>query len=125
VVAVALTTLLIMTGVLAGGCTLIGCDSAIAVSLSDELASGAYELEACVDEKTCTSTNFEITGQSDYEVYVPFGEAQFSEVAMVVVTVTDSSGSVVANARGEVKFERSQPNGWRCPPVCWWARMSV
>ena len=125
IVALAGTILLIMTGVLAGGCSLIGCESAIDMSLSDDLPPGVYGLEACVDEETCTTTTFEITGQSNYEVYVSFDEAEFAQDAMVVVTVTDSAGSVAAGRRGEVTFERSQPNGWLCPPICWWARMSV
>jgi hypothetical protein len=107
------------------GCTLEGCDTAVAVTHNQRLESGTYDAEVCVGE-TCTTRQYEVTDATrPIDVQVSFGDAQFSSVEVVTVTVKDQAGSVVVAGEEEVHFERSQPNGWRCPPVCWFGVMML
>jgi hypothetical protein len=106
------------------GCTLAGCDTAVLVTHNQRLDTGTYNAEVCVGD-TCATRQYEVTDPDSprREVQVSFGDAQFSGNETVTLTVTDQAGSVVLTAEDEVQFERSQPNGWRCPPVCWFGEM--
>lgn len=130
-------------------CTEIGCNSGLRVELSDvDLVSDATYLvevcigEQCVDVEIGPGHSGEITPGADpntleggsifidadsdsVELFTGF--AEFDAVETVSFSITDiATDEVLAVADGEeVPFERNQPNGPGCPPVCFFGRLSL
>ena len=113
-------------------CTLIGCESQIRFDLSGDLVRGeAYDIEACVDGD-CTSETVQIpdsgfvivgafTLDADRDtVTLRLVGDDYSGMRTVSLSVVGETGPV-AEVERETEFERSQPNGPGCEPVCWQA----
>ena len=113
-------------------CTQIGCDSQVLLELSADLEPGrTYEVEACLDD-FCESAMVEVpppgVGVSDSFVVdvatdvVAFvlPEADYSGVHRVTLALR-GGGVERIEIEAETEFERSQPNGRNCPPICWQA----
>ncbi len=123
-------------------CTLIGCGSAVGFNLDvDLVAEVAYEVTACVDD-LCDEGILEVpppadgpfTGASDGalaiatdtdSIFYSLGDLDASGRHRVSITVRSESGEVNAEFDGEAEFERTQPNGPGCEPVCWLAAVRV
>ena len=114
-------------------CTLIGCESQITFNLPVDLEPGQrYELEACVDGD-CNSATLTLSdrgfGTSGPFVIPAAGNAvnvlllgdDYSGLHQVSLTVIGPGGQVARIADEAVEFERVQPNGPGCEPVCWQA----
>ena len=113
-------------------CTAIGCDSQLEFVLSADLVRGAtYDVEACI-AGDCTSASIEVPA-SGFAIEGPFSvDADRDALALrllgddysgshtVSLTVTRDGGGV-ADVTTDVEFERQQPNGPGCEPVCWFA----
>ena len=113
-------------------CTLIGCESQMEFELSADLLRGeAYDIEACVDGD-CTSETvqipdsgfviggaFTLDADRDTVTIRLIGE-DYSGSHTVSLSVTGEVGPV-AEVEVDTEFERSQPNGPGCEPVCWHA----
>lgn len=119
-------------------CTAMGCESQVLFELDVDIAPGtSYSVQACVDAQC-----------EDAEIRVPAGGGAIGTVGNIVVSPIDNviafrlhgadySGShaVTLNlelpdggtvlVEQDVEFERSQPNGPRCEPVCWTATIRV
>ena len=113
-------------------CTLIGCESQVVFELSRDLSRGtAYEIEACVDGE-CASETIDVP-QSGFGTSGPFTVDAHRIVVTVRLTVDDYSGrhtvsltlvgpdGQLTEVAADTEFERSQPNGPGCEPVCWQA----
>jgi len=122
-------------------CTAIGCESAVTFRLPVDLeVNVAYEVEACVDE-LCERVTLTvplpddgpftgvtvgaITLQTDTDsVTFMVGGREMAGVHRARVTVR-TDGEAIADADEDVGFERNQPNGPGCEPVCWFAKVEV
>jgi len=122
-------------------CTQIGCESAVTFLLPVDLeVNVAYEVEACVDE-LCERATLAvplpedgpftgvtvdaITLQTDTDsITLSLGAREMAgdHRARVTVWIDDEA---VAEADEDVPFERDQPNGPGCEPVCWFAELRV
>lgn len=113
-------------------CTLIGCESQIEFELGGDLLRGeAYDIEACLDGD-CTSETVQVPDSGfvmggaftlDAErdtVIVRLIGGDYSGSHTVSLSVSGEGGAV-ADVETETEFERSQPNGPGCEPVCWQA----
>jgi hypothetical protein len=113
-------------------CTLIGCESQLEFELSGDLVRGeSYEIEACVDGDCTTETvqlpdsgfvmggAFTLDADRDTVALRLLG-ADYNGTHTVSLSVTGDGGPV-AEVETETDFERSQPNGPGCEPVCWHA----
>jgi hypothetical protein len=112
-------------------CTLIGCESQLEFELSADLERGAaYDIEACVDGD-CTSETVEIP-DSGFVIGGAFTLDADRDTVTVRLIGDDYSGShtvslsiagegLAAEVEAETEFERSQPNGPGCEPICWHA----
>ncbi|HEX9890160.1 MAG TPA: hypothetical protein VGA69_11815 [Nitriliruptorales bacterium] len=127
-------------------CTLIGCENALTFQLTDvDLRAGVtYDVEVCVDD-SCTRADVVVPPAGDGapvgarvgQLYVDpesdqiqrlgqLGlEGDLSGVHEVSLEVRDEAGELLVATRGETGFERSEPNGEGCPPVCWAATVEV
>ncbi|HEX2094696.1 MAG TPA: hypothetical protein VHG28_19985 [Longimicrobiaceae bacterium] len=101
-----------------GACTLIGCESGLAVELVGAPA-GPYRIEAYVREDGPRQV-FDCPDPARC-----LGEAFFAGFTPEVVTirVTTASGTVTRTFRPE--YRKSRPNGPDCPPECVQARVRV
>lgn len=118
-------------------CTQIGCESQVLYELDADIASGAtYLVRACIGDR-CEEASVEIPpadgGAVPAGTQGPFtldpqndvvafriGEGDFSGSHAVSLTLDDGSSEPVSIA-ADVVFERTQPNGPRCEPICWQA----
>ena len=118
-------------------CTQIGCESGVEFDLAQSLVEDrSYEIEACADT-FCRSDTVDIptgfSGRRVQELEVALDrillilpEADYAGRRRVSLLVRDAeSGEVLAQVEDDVEFERLQPNGPDCPPVCWFARVLV
>ncbi|MGH2401859.1 MAG: hypothetical protein ACRDE6_04045 [Candidatus Limnocylindria bacterium] len=123
-------------------CTQVGCESGVHFKLDvDLVAEVAYEVSACVDD-ICDEGILEVpppadgpfTGTSDGALTIAtdtdsisysLGDLDASGRHRVSITVRSESGDVIAEFDGEAEFERTQPNGPGCEPVCWLAEIAV
>lgn len=123
-------------------CTGIGCESGVRFNLGvDLVAEVAYEVTACVDD-LCGEGILEVpppadgpfTGTSDGaltiatdtdSIFYSLGDLDASGRHRVSIKVRSESGDVVAEFEGEAEFERTQPNGPGCEPVCWLAEIPL
>lgn len=114
-------------------CTQIGCESYLLFELDVDLQPGLrYELEACVDGE-CTSetivvdrNGFSRSGAIGIDAHrdtvgvTLFGD-DYSGRHQVSLTVIGGPGGIARMAAEGIEFERVQPNGPGCEPVCWQA----
>ena len=114
-----------------------GCESMIVVELSaPPLIGDELDAEVCVDG-ACRSAGFVVephgeAGQqtrdaaaSQIFAVLP-DDADFDGVHDVRISVRNrSTGEVLLEHRAETTFDRHEPNGPRCPPVCWMAKVQV
>lgn len=130
-------------------CTEIGCNSGLRVELADAdlTADSTYSIDICIGEE-CVQVEVgpghtgEITSGADPStleggsifldaeadrVELMLGFVEFDPIETVSFSITDvATGEVMASTGGEdVPFERSQPNGPGCPPVCFFGRLSL
>ena len=130
-------------GLLPGGagppvaCTEIGCESGVEFELAQSLEEDhSYEIEACADS-FCRSETVDIptafTGRRMGELDVGLDrvllilpQGDYAGRHRVSLVLRDAeSGEVLAQTERDVEFERLQPNGPDCPPVCWFARVAA
>ena len=122
-------------------CTLIGCDSQVIFELDTDIESGiTYDVTACVDG-ACEEARVEVppvndgavpAGQTDNIVISPDDDVvayvlhgnDFSGSHIVSLSL-DAPGLPSVRVEESVEFERSQPNGPRCEPVCWTATVRM
>lgn len=117
-------------------CTEIGCESAVAFHLDLDLETGVeYRLEACVDADCAAETvevpaaagfghrtvTFDVSTEEDRVLFL-LPDGDFPGQHRVSLRVTGSDGSA-SDVQALVEFERNQPNGPGCPPVCWFAEI--
>jgi hypothetical protein len=120
-------------------CTAIGCDNQLRMVVAEDLQPDIeYEIELCVGERCAESTisvpqgggalgaaDGAITLETEPDaVTFRLPEDDWSGQHRVTATVRDAaSGEVLVEVDEEVEFERSQPNGPGCPPICWFAEI--
>lgn len=115
-------------------CTLIGCESGVSFDLDEPLPPGQeFHVSACVGdvcremsgtvpERGCTTQSDLMvcgpqSGGTDVHLTLPSGT--YDQVYEVHLDLTTGSGETLAEANGSVDFQRSQPNGPNCGPICW------
>jgi hypothetical protein len=111
-------------------CTLIGCDSQVVFEIPANLeASRTYDVEACIDQG-CETVTLEIPPQG-VGLAGPFLIDAATDVVTLRLPEGDYSGTHAVSLtlgsadfepieiEAETEFERGQPNGPDCPPVCW------
>lgn len=120
-------------------CTAIGCESAVTIVADEDLMTGAeYVVEVCVDGRCeresltvaegggavgASSGGITIGTDVDTITYA-VGDGDWSGVHRVTATVRDAAtGEVLVDVGQQVEFERSQPNGPGCEPICWFAEI--
>lgn len=124
-------------------CTLIGCESQVAFEIGDatDIVSGAtYEVEACIDGQCESATvvvppaqgaaigagvsgSLVLDPQQDI-VTVRLIGGDYSGMHTLSLTLTGPDGQRT-EIESDTEFERSQPNGPGCEPVCWQATVRV
>jgi hypothetical protein len=117
-------------------CTEIGCESAVSFHLDIDLQTGIeYRLEACVDESCATESlnvpagsslghragQFDVSTEDDRVLFL-LPEGEFPGEHRVSLRVSGPDG-VLTDHQALVEFQRNQPNGPGCPPVCWFAEV--
>lgn len=116
-------------------CTEIGCENAVEFHLAQSLQEDrSYTIEACADS-FCRSATVEIsTGLIGQRVegldvgldriLLILPEADYAGRHRVSLVLRDAeTGQVQVQTEHDIDFERRQPNGPNCPPVCWFARL--
>ena len=111
-------------------CTLIGCDSQVVFEMPADLeASRSYDVEACIDQRCESATikipprgvglvgSFMVDAATDV-VTMSLPEGDYGGVHAVSLTLSGADVEPV-EIDAETEFERGQPNGPDCPPVCW------
>lgn len=105
------------------GCTAIGADSGVTVTLAGNGWAGPLTIEVCVAEK-CSSSPV-ITGTAE-AVFVRNTALTSSKPTEVVITVRVQDGSLLAPATpSTVRPTELQPNGPHCEPTVWVAAATV
>ena len=119
-------------------CTAIGCQSAVTIVAGVDLTNGTpYAVEVCVDGRCEDATLTVVEGggaigassgaitldTSADSIGFALGDGDWSGIHRVTATVRDASGEVLVDVDEEVEFERSQPNGPGCEPICWFAEI--
>ena len=126
-------------------CTEIGCSSQVSFRLAADLRAGvSYTVEACADDlchsETLTVSDDRSAGvaasvgaeglrlDTDRDVItlqLP-GDSDWSGTHAVSLRVVGGDGGTVTDVtQDDVGFERSQPNGPGCPPICWSADVTA
>lgn len=91
-----------------------------------------YEVEGCFDGACQTavlqqdsaasawgsSGDLVLDAQED-TVTLALGDGDFTGEHQIHFTIRDESAATIASFDGRMELERSQPNGWLCPPTCW------
>lgn len=125
-------------------CNDAGCFNRVAFELGHDLLVGeTYTMEACVDDYCETATlggpdaqgtaasqasgtaRLSLDTDRDIVNLETMSSRDWSGTHRTSLTVRDSAGDTVAAVARETRFERTQPNGPDCPPVCWNARVSA
>lgn len=115
-------------------CTLVGCESGVNFDVDAPFEPGEeFRVSACVDdicreargavpERGCT-TESDLTvcgpqsGGTDVHLRLPNGT--YDKTYDVRFELVSGSGETLAQADASVDFQRSQPNGPDCGPICW------
>ncbi len=143
---------LLILGSVAGGCSFLelvgppprectdaGCVSAVTFHLRVDLeVNVAYEFEACIDERceretllvplpddgpfTGTSAGALTLAIATDSVTLSLGDREMLGAHRARITVLDGA-DVIAEADEQVEFDRQQPNGPGCEPICWFAEV--
>ena len=121
---VAAVALLVIGVVLAAGCgsqraaerpcTLVGCDSALFVELSDKPA-GTSTVELCSAGR-CVR----LGGGTD-AIELVLAHRSHGGVVPLALTFRDDRNRMLAHVRRSAQLHRAQPNGPGCRPVCFQA----
>ena len=111
-------------------CTLIGCDSQIVFEVPADLEkSQTYDVGVCIDERCETATvvispngaglagSFHIDAAAD-RVTLSLPEGDYSGTHTVSLRL-NGAGVEPIEIEAKTEFERGQPNGPGCPPICW------
>ncbi len=122
-------------------CTAIGCESQLAFDLGADLQpGGTYELEACIDGDCATATvpiPPPVDGGGSFGVGGPFTLDAGNDIVTVRLVGEDYSGAhevsltlagtdgLMIDVEATTEFERGQPNGPGCEPICWQATVRV
>lgn len=133
---VAFLIALLPTSACAGSqnCTMVGCESGVGFDLPRVLDPGQeFNVRACVDDfcreasgtvpdlGCATDGNLAVCGSgssgADVQLVLPGG--RYDGMRDVRLELTSRSGAVLAESHTTVEFERLQPNGLSCGPVCW------
>ena len=122
-------------------CTAIGCESGITFHLPVDLeVDVAYDVEACVDN-VCerqvlrvplpTDGPFTGTAQGSISLQIDtdtimfgLGDRELPGSHQAHITVWRNGDPIVEHEM-DVEFGRTQPNGFGCEPVCWFADVIV
>lgn len=117
-------------------CTQIGCESHILFELGVDLQPGMrYEIEACVDGE-CTSESV-VVDPNGFSTVGAIGVDAHRDTVGLRLLGDDYSGThqvslsivgpgmQISRITEAVEFERVQPNGPGCEPVCWQAVVSA
>jgi hypothetical protein len=122
-------------------CTLIGCESQVVFEIGTDIVSGTtYEVEACIDGLCESATvavppaqgqamgagvsgSLTLDPQQDLVTFRLSGD-DYSGMHAVSLTLAGPDGQLTEMA-AETEFERSQPNGPGCEPVCWQALVRI
>ena len=121
-------------------CSEVGCSSQVSFRLSTDLRAGvAYTVNACAEDD-CRSQTLTVpddgpvgTGgeglwldsDSDVITLELATGTDWEGIHAVSLRVVTEDGEVAADMTGDVDFERTQPNGPDCPPVCWLAELAA
>jgi hypothetical protein len=118
-------------------CTAIGCNSQLTFELGTELERGErYDLEACIDGDCdaatveippsgfATSGAFTVDADRNAVTVTLLGE-DYSGAHDVSLTVVDARAQDIVRVADTIEFDRAQPNGPGCEPVCWQATVRV
>lgn len=114
-------------------CTLIGCESQVQFELSEDLVPDTtYQVEGCIDGQ-CTSASIEVLEGGGISAEGSLRLDTIADTAVLILDDGDYDGihAVSLSIDGpdglhieiaaETEFQRSQPNGPGCEPVCWQA----
>jgi hypothetical protein len=52
-------------------------------------------------------------------IYLGLGEGSFEGVHVARLSVRNAAGELIAEIEANTEFERQQPNGEGCEPICW------
>ena len=124
-------------------CTLIGCESQVVFEVggvTDIMSGATYEVEACIDG-ACESATVDIPpaqGQAmgagvggelmldpaQDVVVLRLSAGDYSGMHTVSLALTGPDGQRV-EVESDTEFERAQPNGPGCEPICWQATVRV
>ncbi len=106
-----------------GECTLVGCDSAVTIGLTElapEVRAEASAVTVCLDGRCDTSPL--VADQ-------PWVRSTLAErvVHQATMTITDAAGLDLAHLALDesVAADEFQPNGDRCQPTCWTLRLTA
>lgn len=72
----------------------------------------------------CITGDVDLTCSGD-RIAFGLGDRDLAGSHTVSLRIEDRSGDVLADVEDEVVFERVQPNGSGCPPVCWQAEVQL
>jgi hypothetical protein len=110
-------------------CTLIGCESQVIFEIDYDIRPGSeYAVEACVDGE-CERAQIRVSDRGvgtvanlhvsadDVVALVLHGDDYSGSHAVALTVESPDQGTIIVEE--EVEFERTQPNGPRCEPVCW------
>jgi hypothetical protein len=98
------------------GCTLIGCDSGLAIRISPRPVS-PYRAELLLDDGTRRVWRCDRATCGD-----PFFADYLKSIAIIDVIVgTDTTHA----EQTKIQYERSQPNGAKCGPTCYRSEVTV
>ena len=114
-----------------GACTLIGCESQVIIEIDYDLRPGReYSVEACVGGEceralirvprgngVATIGNLVVSPVDDVVTLLLHGDDYSGSHAVSLLVESSVQGSILVEE--EVEFERTQPNGPGCEPVCW------
>jgi hypothetical protein len=113
--------LILLVALLAGcssvaerACTKIGCDDGIVVSISEarsDFALQIIEADGTVHERVCAAA-------------ATCDQFFFDGIRSETVIVRLVSGEQTIEREFEPAYERAQPNGPDCPPVCYQAQIT-
>ncbi|GAA2027714.1 hypothetical protein GCM10009740_16720 [Terrabacter terrae] len=105
------------------GCTAIGADSGVTVTLAGNGWIGPLTIEVCVAENCSSSPAITRTAEP---VIVRNTGLTSTKPTEVVITVRGQGGSLLAPAmRSTVRPTELQPNGPQCEPTVWVAAATV
>ena len=106
-------------------CTLIGCESQIRFELTalDLEPGSTYDVEVCLDDR-CESATVDIPGlDAGPGAAGGDGSIILDPTGDTIVLVLPDGENVELD--GPIEFERLQPNGPDCAPVCWQAVVRI